>query len=98
MKNQSEIINKKFSYRRNPKHPIFVTGTYGLYTYKAKVLNNSIKEGIANGRVIQLKVLSNGLELVFYDEGWYYGKDYLSIYVPIVKKLERIKRKEGIKR
>lgn len=83
----------RFTYRRDKRDPMLVRGNYGVYSFKAKLFDTPVKEGIANGRVIELRIYSGGQEIGYYERGWYSGQYLISLYKPIVERLERIKPK-----
>lgn len=86
----------KVTYRRDRNDPNYIHGNYGLCSFKARVLEEPVNEGIANGRVTELKIYNGAQEISRYDKGTYKGLFLLSLYKPIVERLEKIKSKNKL--
>ncbi|ODG93753.1 hypothetical protein BED47_00870 [Gottfriedia luciferensis] len=84
MKYQTEIVKKD---------PVTINGQFGVYSFVAK-LNKQKKTGVADTKIVQLKILCGGQTLVHYDYGWVVGHKFISLYQPLVEHLDEMKVKK----
>ncbi|MFD4706090.1 hypothetical protein ACFWM3_14650 [Gottfriedia sp. NPDC058432] len=84
MNYQSEIVKKD---------PVTINGRFGVYSFVAK-LNKQKKTGVADTKIVQLKISCGGETLVHYDYGWISGQRYISLNKPLVEHLDGLKLKK----
>jgi hypothetical protein len=88
-------INMDYQSELIKKDPVLVKGQFGVYSFVAK-LNKQKKAGVANSKVVQLKVTCGGETLIHYDYGWITGHRFISLYQPLVEYLDQLKVRKSI--
>lgn len=87
----------EFNYNIDERNANWINGNFGVYSFKAKMLNASSSNGTTKGRVNKLFVYSGSQEIIHYDGGWYTGQNLFSLYHSIVEHLEHLEVKKESK-